>query len=37
MGRWLQDAPRYRGWPHRVSAIMLGGLGVHLIIDGMRS
>jgi threonine/homoserine/homoserine lactone efflux protein len=37
MGRWLQEAPRYRGWPHRVSAIMLGGLGAHLIIEGMRS
>jgi threonine/homoserine/homoserine lactone efflux protein len=37
MGRWLQGAPRYRGWPHRVSAIMLGGLGAHLIIEGVRS
>ena len=37
IGRWLQEAPRYQGWPHRVSALMLGGLGAHLIIDGMRS
>jgi threonine/homoserine/homoserine lactone efflux protein len=37
MGRWLHAAPRYRGWPHRVSAVMLGALGVHLAIDGMRS
>ena len=37
MGRWLNEAPRYRSWPHRVSAVMLGGLGVHLVIDGMRS
>ena len=36
-GRWLHEAPQYRGWPHRVSALMLGGLGVHLMIDGMRS
>ncbi|HSC05438.1 MAG TPA: LysE family translocator [Steroidobacteraceae bacterium] len=36
-GRWLHDAPRYRSWPHRLSAVMLGGLGVHLMIDGVRS
>jgi threonine/homoserine/homoserine lactone efflux protein len=36
-GRWLHDAPRYRSWPHRVSALLLGGLGVHLVVDGMRS
>ena len=35
--RWLQEAPRYRRWLHRASAAMLGGLGVHLMIDGVRS
>ena len=34
---WLHEAPRYRRWPHRASAVMLGGLGVHLMIDGVRS
>jgi threonine/homoserine/homoserine lactone efflux protein len=36
-GRWLHDAPRYRSWPHRLAAVMLGGLGVHLMVDGVRS
>ncbi len=37
IGRWLDDSPRYRAWPHRLSAVVLAGIGVHLLIDGMRS
>ncbi|HJS21015.1 MAG TPA: LysE family translocator [Steroidobacteraceae bacterium] len=37
IGRWLAQTPRYRAWPHRVAAVMLAGIGVHLMIDGMRS
>jgi threonine/homoserine/homoserine lactone efflux protein len=37
IGQWLEESPRYRAWPHRVSAAVLAGIGVHLMIDGMRS
>jgi threonine/homoserine/homoserine lactone efflux protein len=37
IGKWLEESPRYRAWPHRVSAAVLAGIGVHLMIDGMRS
>jgi threonine/homoserine/homoserine lactone efflux protein len=37
IGRWLDQSPRYRTWPHRLSAAVLAGIGVQLIVDGMRS
>lgn len=37
IGRWLDESPRYRAWPHRISAAVLAGIGVNLMIDGMRS
>ena len=37
IGRWLDESPRYHAWPHRLSAVALAGIGVHLMIDGMRS
>jgi threonine/homoserine/homoserine lactone efflux protein len=37
IGRWLEQSPRYRALPHRLSAAVLAGIGVYLIIDDMRS
>jgi threonine/homoserine/homoserine lactone efflux protein len=37
IGRWVDQSARYREWPQRFSAVLLAGIGVHLIIDGMRS
>ncbi len=37
IGKWLDGSPRYRAWPHRLSAIVLAGIAAHLVVDGMRS
>jgi threonine/homoserine/homoserine lactone efflux protein len=37
IGRWLNRSPRYRAWPHKISAAVLAGIGLHLIVDGVRS
>jgi threonine/homoserine/homoserine lactone efflux protein len=37
IGRWLSESPQYRAWSHRVTAAMLAGIGVYVMIDGRRS